>query len=289
MRITSSLSVLTSCVLLLIGCNSGQSNDEGAEKITLPRLQGDSASYDDDESDFDPEIEALAEDYLFADIDEAESLDVQGRLLSLDLDDQRKFREAVLALQPDDPSTEEDDEAVELIREIHEAAIAEGVNIFELDRSEFERFVADTYGIELVGDSDSEPDSDDDSTSESPDGAPMACLPGYASCSTSSFPYTVADGHACPASYVAPSASDRVSNSSCELLACDYRLRYTTSSRKSSVYGATTAAQCVLDYYGGSLISSKSSSYQYVLSGVGGPSKCLITTGSSAWAYLYIY
>lgn len=240
--------------------------------------------YTDDDADsaFDPEIEALAADYLFADIDDAASRGITARILNLDFEEQREFREAVIDLQPDDSSTDQD-AAVARIREIHEAAIAAGVNMFELTSSEFEMFVADTYGFDLV-----DPlDPLDVSDGEVP--PPTLCFPGYASCSTSSFPNSVSDPGYCPASYVRPTASDRVSNSSCELLACDYRLRYTTSSRKSYAVGATTAADCVMDYYGGSLISSQSGSYQYVLSGVGGPSRCLITTGSTLWSSIYIF
>ncbi len=217
------------------------------------------------------ELRALANEYLFKEVSDAEARAVHDRIRRLSADEADAFHSIVGELSG---LAGFERELFDATRELARSRSVSFLDINEQDQVSLQSDLAGLTREEMasVGGHASGMDLVNDQK-------PSAlCEWPWASCSyTTQWNRTLA-GSSCFAGCTSGAGSDRVSNSACEFGGCDYRMRFNDSTT-STIDGKTAAADCVVNYYGG-LIAYSSGSSTYALSGVKGPSSCGLPTAS---------
>lgn len=264
-----SAAALGAMLLGIGGCGSPETegsvaqNDEG---LSVPANEVEAL---DNES-----LQALAKDYLFKVVDEAESLEIRNRIRRLAPESARSFGELVLSYG----NATREQRTLSLAG--LEYAREKGMSFLDLRPQHGREIMARAKGVAL--DQISLETNEPSAKPEEPGTKALAgCGIFQSSCSyttawNSSVGFTsCANGGCTVGSY-----SDYVGNSPCETGGCDTRVRFTRSSG-SWVDGTTSAADCVVTYYG-SLSKYSSGGYTYIGYGVGGPLYCLFFPGNPA-------
>ena len=245
---------------LVLACDASD-----LEQVDLAEAAGVAARPGDD----DTELRALAEKYLFKEVGDTEARAIHEQIRRLSLNDADTFHRIVGELGGLEGVEREIFEAS------HELARSRGISFVDVSEHEQLAVLSELTGlpresIEVAGPTNL---VIDDTTEPSP-----VCVWPWASCSyTTQWNKTLA-GFSCLSGCTVGAASDRVSNSACELGGCDYRMRFPDGTT-ANIDGKTAAADCVVNYYGG-LIAYSTGSSTYVLSGVQGPSSCGLPTAS---------
>jgi hypothetical protein len=214
----------------------------------------------------------LAADYLFKNVDEVESSQILDRIRTLSTPELADFGSAVVALA--ELSAVEADAFERALARAEEL----GLSYLDLPDDELGRIIEDlSAAADLGGSSDSDP-TGFPATSAHHTVSGALCIPGYASCSTTTLWNKNLYGMSCASGCTKGTYSDRVSNEKCELLGCDYRMRFTRSFA-STIDGTTAAADCTINKYPG-ILAYSAGSYTYALFGIKGPLFCGLPTKS---------
>lgn len=218
----------------------------------------------------------LAWRYLYEETDDAGSRAILEEVQALSIDETRVFVEEIKKIEvTPEYTTPQDQWMHEHARDyLLDYMEAEDINASEVTSKDMDIVFEELTAVmpEDIGDVDF-------------DGQGGFCAPGWAICSTVSFTTTIY-GASCASGCTRATGYDRRSNSACEFGACDYRVEFPTSSMASTVDGTTSAADCVILYYGG-FIARSSSGRTQVGYGIAGPTSCW-TTGATVSGYLQV-
>lgn len=255
--------LLALSVLLLSGCSSTDQGAPGGDRSTLAQAQVISLN--------EADVAALVEDYLFKRTDDAESRRIHDTVRALDRESAQLFFR--IALERGNPTEEQRALAIVAMNYASER----GLSMLDLTPEDGREITARFTGLPA------EEIPHETSSTEGPEvggASRQSCAWYEASCPytsswNSSVGLTICDGGCTVGDYW-----DNVGNAPCEAVACDTRLRFPRSSA-SYIDGATSAADCVISYYG-ALSKYSSGGYTYVGYGTGGPVYCLFFPGNPA-------
>lgn len=223
-------------------------------------------------------IAGLADQYLFQPASPEEMTDIRARIRELNGEKLEQFYRAVL------DRSEATDEQRSLIEESLVRSKATGVSFLDFAKDDVKQILSKVSGVPV----EEIPDDGGDLQGQERMGDEIgriqqaACSIGYAACAhTSAWNSAVGqticdpDDNCTPASYW-----DNVSNSACEFIACDTRLSFPVSTGQY-IDGVTTAADCVIQWYG-SLAKYSAGGNTFVGYGVAGPTACWFLTSNPA-------
>lgn len=261
---------------VVIGC--GTNSDAPAETndpVFLQAVHDETAAQQGGAS-----IARLVDQYLFHPASPEEMASIRTRVRELQGEELEQFYHTVL----------ERSEATEgqrtLIKQSLAHSKATGVSFVDFSDEDVEQILSRASGVPI------EEVRGETGDLQKREGEPgrtqrAACPIGYAECSyttawNSAVGQTICDpGDNCsPADYW-----DNVGNSDCELISCDTRLRFPVSSGQY-IDGVTTAADCVIGWYG-SLAKYSSGGNTFVGYGIAGPAACLFFAANPA-AHFYL-
>lgn len=254
------LCALSSAFILNVGGCEVSEPDAGLDEVTLETSTSSAA-----------ELRALANEYLFKEVSDAEARAVHDRIRRLSADEADTFHSIVGELSGLAGFERE------LFDATHDLARSRSVSFLDINEQDQVGLLSDLTGLtrEDMASVEDHASGMDLANDQEPS---TLCAWPWASCSyTTQWNKTLA-GSSCFSGCTSGAGSDRVSNSACELGGCDYRMRFNDSTT-STIDGKTAAADCVVNYYGG-LIAYSSGTSTYALSGTQGPSSCGLPTAS---------
>lgn len=228
------------------------------------------------------EINILAQKYLSEKMSTWERKATLEKIRSLSPDQSSTFFQNLKEIQITANNAKIDSEAqtmIEIGEAIDKYAASQGLNRLNLRREQIHEAIGLHYGFdEFKIAALNEPtalntirqNADHDSAVAIAKSA--LCIFPYVSCSTTSYTAT-AYGASCGFNCINGSSYDRVSNETCEIGACDHRIFYPSATRKNVVDGETSAADCVINYYGG-IINRWENNYTQLGYGIAGPASC---------------
>lgn len=241
---------------IVAGCDSPDVTEEHSS-------DGVQAATDDDTA-----LDDLAWRYLYEHLDKpADAEPIFAEIRGLDAGQQRRFHERLMELQLEGvEATDEFRRDLEINRAVQEARLERGLGMFDATPEEIDAVVADAIAA-----------------------LPSELKEARASCATAAFPNTVAEQNWCAANAIAAYAYDRRDNDPVAYPACDYRYRFSTTTRRYNVAGHNAATLCALSHNNGALLSSYSSGTQHVLVGYNWLTWCNIWNGGNVTSGLRIF
>lgn len=220
-------------------------------------------------------LDRLANDYLFKVVEDEESGEIREQIAGLSEEDADILHEKLRDRM--DASEEE----LKLFDAGYQFTKENGRPMFDFSETDFPEIVRVAYGFDV-----SEIPVEEGSDSGEAPPPPISCyVPGAVYCSNTSAWSGTLNGASCGSGCTTGNGYDRTGNERCELLGCDYRIRFTDTS-VATIDGRTSAADNVILYYGG-LIYYTSGSYSYALAGYGA-SLLYGATGSSVYTYYQV-
>lgn len=230
----------------------------------------------------DAELMVLADRYLNEEHEtDEESQNLLAEIERLSSEDSYRFFVIVDHLQFETNPVLADEEMRmrELSRAINEYAHERGIGRLHLTREQAHEAMVEHLGLGQDALDDLNRDLEEQSYEIPDDGSgtrtvlAASCSPGYSSCNTVSYTST-AWGGSCGSGCINGYSNDRFSNELCEFGGCDHRIFYPSASLEDAVYGETSLAFCVINYYGGGIISRYAGGYTQLGYGIGGPAYC---------------
>lgn len=204
----------------------------------------------------DQELRDLAHDYVYKTVDQDESLAIRQEINALTGKDADSFHEILK-----DQAGYTDEEA-RFFDASYEYTKSLGVGMLDGTVEDLHDVIQLSYGVDL----------------DAQDPHRAFCLFPKVSCPyVTSWNSSKLTMSTCTSGCVAGNWSDHVGNEACEVLSCDFRLQFPTTTA-TTIDGTTSAADCVVNYYGG-FIWYVNGSNTYALFGVSGQLACGLLAG----------
>lgn len=235
----------------------------------------------------DQALRNLANQYLFD-----TSLDLEGIRNQLEylanlspLDSVRFFRfvRELNGYPAESVSSDPDSIGLAMDDLFNDLALQRNENRFRIPREVLTREVKENFGLEFEGRYANRQSEDPDSTVGV--NTQALCFPGFATCTTSTFPSPQVSNEACGNGTCHVGAMyDRVSNDVCEPVACDFRISYAIGAGLTAnrIYGLTAAARCATTAWA-TLLTRYDSPFTRVLYGYGNVWNCGASGGGGQY------
>jgi hypothetical protein len=218
----------------------------------------------------DSELLALADKYLNLKTDKAGIAAIDSQIRALSPAQAHKLGK--FALDAGHP----DEKARALSETALDYAESKGISFLDLTKTDGREIMAKFLGVPVdsvpVDDTGKEVTRLPDAPSGVGVSREAACSIGYVACGWTSAWNSYVTFANCSGGCTAGTGSDRTGNSACELLDCDYRMWFPRASA-STIVGSTSAANCILGWYG-ALSKYSTGGYTYIGYGIAGPAYC---------------